>query len=84
MCIQFCPNIITYRKNPSVEGQLELHDDILGSKNIRVCTNGTKIETLGVRVTYEILEEMLKEIFKGLKDKNKLDLIKKVINDIDK
>jgi hypothetical protein len=35
-------------------------------------------------VTYEILEEMLKQIFKGLKDKNKLDLIKKVINDIDK
>lgn len=78
MCLQFCPTVVTYRKHPSTEGQLELHQDVLGTKNIRLCTNGTQIQTLAVRVTYEILEQMLKEVIKGLKEKDKLDIIKRL------
>lgn len=83
-CLQFAPTIATYRKFIGLEGELELSSDIPGTKNIRLSTNGTAFDTVGVRVTHKMSEELLKRLILAHKNaENEIFLIE-IRNFIDK
>jgi hypothetical protein len=58
ICIQFYPVTIKTVKNPMID---TLHKDG-GTLVMKVSTNGTDIETLGLRLTYPILTDMMLEL----------------------
>jgi len=58
VCIQFYPVTITAVKNPMID---TLHKET-GTSVMKVSTNGTDIETLGLRLTYPILTDMMLEL----------------------
>lgn len=68
VCIQFYPTTIKAIKNPQID---TLHKDN-GTQVMKVSTNGTDIETCGLRLTYPILTDMMIELI-GI---SKLDVLK--------
>lgn len=79
-CLQFSPSIAVYRKVPGVEGELELHKDVFGTKNIRLCTNGTAFDTLAVRITRNMSEKVIKELILAHKQAKNDKFVKEMIN----
>lgn len=70
VCIQFYPNTIKTIKNPNEEGLTKIN----GSLMMNVSTNGTDVETVGLRLTYPILINMMLELI-SIQDLNTLKIM---------
>lgn len=68
VCIQFYPNTIKAIKNPQVDTLSKEN----GTLMMKVSTNGTDIDTAGIRLTYPIMTNMMVELI-GI---SKLDVLK--------
>lgn len=71
LCVQFKPVTIK-----AIKGIGELHKDIGGTTNLRVATNGTDIDTLGVRLTYDIAFSVVLDILGSLDKTKRIDDLK--------
>lgn len=68
VCIQFYPNTIKTIKNPQIDTLSKENNTLM----MKVSTNGTDIDSVGLRLTYPILTDMMIELI-GIQ---KLDVLK--------
>lgn len=71
ICLQFRPSTTTAVINPNYKE--EAHQDLSGSggKNFRISTNGTRVDTLGIRIHKPFLPHIINDLLKNLKQKDK-------------